>query len=75
MTRSRRKTPIDAITTAESDKFHKIRSHRAERRAVRQLLATDGEPPHPKSYGDPWDGGKDGKKCFEQKQWPERMRK
>ena len=62
MTRSRKKVPITGMTTADSDKTFKKREHRRERSAVRDALAVGSEPPHPKGFGDPWDGDKDGKK-------------
>lgn len=62
MTRSHKKVPITGITTADSDKAFKKREHRRERSAVRDALATGSEPPHPKGFGDPWDGDKDGKR-------------
>ena len=62
MTRSRKKAPITGITTADSDKAFKKREHRRERSAVRDALATGTEPPHPKEFGDPWGGDKDGKR-------------
>ena len=62
MTRSRKKVPITAITTAESDKAFKKREHRRERSAVRDARATGSEPPTPKAFGDPWVGDKDGKR-------------
>lgn len=64
MTRSRKKVPITGATTAQSDKPFKKREHRRERAAVRDALATGAEPPHPKSFGDPWDGEKDGKRYW-----------
>jgi len=61
MTRSRRKTPIVGITTAEGDKSFKVREHRRERRAVNVALRSGQEPPAPEQFGDPWHGEKDGK--------------
>ena len=61
MSRSRRKTPIVGITTAESDKPFKMAEHRRERRAVNAALAQGGEPPHALLFGDPWSSDKDGK--------------
>ncbi|MGF7004533.1 hypothetical protein [Aminobacter sp. BE322] len=74
MSRSRRKTPIIGITTAETDKPFKQAEHRRERRAVKAVIKTGEEPPAPKAFGNPWDGQKDGK------QWiadnvPELLRK
>lgn len=61
MSRSRRKTPIVGITTAESDKAFKEAEHRRERRAVKATVNTGDEPPAPKAFGNPWAGEKDGK--------------
>ena len=61
MSRSRKKTPIVPVTTAESDKPFKVREHRRERRAVAAALALGDDPPAPKAFGDPWVGDKDGK--------------
>lgn len=61
MSRSRRKTPVIAITCAESDKPFKTQEHRRERCAVRAAIANEGELPAPKAFGDPWNGLKDGK--------------
>lgn len=44
------------------ESVHDQREHRRERSAVRDALATGSEPPHPKGFGDPWDGDKDGKR-------------
>lgn len=73
MARSRRKTPIFGITTAESDKAFKIREHRRERRAVNVALRIGDEPPAPKEFGDPWKSDKDGKTYYAER--PEMMRK
>lgn len=61
MSRSRRKTPIVSVTTAESDKPFKVAEHRRERRAVNVALAHGSEPPHALMFGDPWKSEKDGK--------------
>ncbi|MFO1173615.1 MAG: hypothetical protein U1E48_00150 [Paracoccaceae bacterium] len=61
MSRSRKKTPILAITTADSDKPFKVKEHRRERRAVKTALIAGEQPPHAKGFGDPWSGDKDGK--------------
>ncbi|PZT89410.1 MAG: hypothetical protein DI637_06380 [Citromicrobium sp.] len=61
MSRSRRKTPVMPITTAESDKAYKTREHRRERAHVREALAQGNESKHPKAFGNPWSGDKDGK--------------
>lgn len=74
MARSRRKTPITGITTADSDKSFKQAEHRRERRAVKALLDAGVEPPPAKSFGDPWRGEKDGKMWLDEPS-PKLMRK
>lgn len=65
MSRSRKKKPITGMTLAESEKKFKQQEHQRERAAVRTALAADKEVlPHPKEYGDPWDGPKDGKRLM-----------
>ena len=62
MSRSRKKKPIAGITKAETDKPFKKDEHSRERTAVRDALRTDKEViPHPKEFGNPWLGPKDGK--------------
>ncbi len=62
MSRSRKKTPITGITTADSDKPFKEAEHRRERRAVRTAIKA-GEPiPDQREFGNPWTSEKDGKK-------------
>lgn len=61
MSRSRKQTPIVAITTASSDKPYKVAEHRRERRSVKVSLDSGLEPEHPKAFGNPWRGEKDGK--------------
>ena len=62
MSRSRRKTPIIGITTAESEKTFKAIEHRRERRTVNSVIGIEPETlPDPKAYGDPWAGPKDGR--------------
>lgn len=65
MSRSRKKVPVAGITTAETEKEFKQQEHQRERARIRTALANfdeDGELlPHPKQFGDPWDGPKDGK--------------
>ena len=74
MSRSRRKTPIVGITTADSDKLFKQAEHRRERRTVKALLDAGAEPPPAKTFGDPWDGQKDGKQWLDEPP-PKLMRK
>jgi hypothetical protein len=64
MTRSRKKTPITGITSAESEKADKTVAHRKERRKVRTVLQVDPESdvlPHTREVSDPWSMAKDGK--------------
>jgi hypothetical protein len=55
MSRSRRKTPIFGMTTAESDKPFKVAEHRAERRAYRAIFGVsfdqDDRRLHATNYG------------------------
>ena len=66
MSRSRKKHPITGMTTAETEKEFKQQEHQRERANIRTALANfdaDAEPlPHPKEFGDPWNGPKDGKR-------------
>jgi len=61
MSRSRRKTPICGITTAGSDKWFKVSTHRANRARLRFLLAhgdyenAEVDPPY-NDYNTPKDG-------------------
>lgn len=67
MSDSRRRTPIFGMAAGrhrQSDKVHKVMSHRAERRAVSAALASDDGPPHPLAFGNPWAGDKDGKRYW-----------
>lgn len=61
MSRSFRKTPIFAVTTAPSDKAFKAAEHRRERRAVKIAVRLEREIPGRQEFGDPWHGDKDGK--------------
>lgn len=67
MSRSFRRTPITGITTSATEKPYKKDEHQRERTAVRQVLHTtqdDASVPHPKKYGNPWSGPKDGKRYW-----------
>ena len=68
MSRSRRKTPICGITTADSDHVWKKAASRALRRSVKQhLTATlDGDRFAGKRWDlvNPWSSDKDGKFWF-----------
>lgn len=74
MARSRRKTPIVGITTAETEKPFKVAEHRRERRTIKAKLRHDDDLPDPKAFGDPWDGDKDGKQWLGDRH-PKFMRK
>lgn len=66
MSRSKRKVPIAGITTARTEKPYKVDEHRSERRTARTRIKS-GRPddiPHPKVFGNPWNGPKDGKRWF-----------
>ena len=64
MSRSRRHTPIAGNCVADSDKPHKVREHRRERRHVRAGLDEEGVTPPVKAFGNPWQAPKDGKRWF-----------
>ncbi|MFT4046948.1 MAG: hypothetical protein QM661_09660 [Solimonas sp.] len=64
MSRSRKRTPVVAMTTAASDKPFKRAEHQRERAQVRQALRTtadDTRVPAARSFGDPCKSDKDGK--------------
>ena len=75
MSRSRKKTPVAAITTAASDKAFKQSEHRRARRAVKALDLTESDPPGEKAFGDPWSSCKDGKSRFDRRTHHELLRK
>ena len=81
MGKSRRKTPIIAVTTAESDKSFKRQVHRSERASIRTKLQRDHPEdaetrlPSRRLFGDPWRGDKDGKLPFKPAERPDLMRK
>ena len=78
MSRSRRKTPIAVITTAESEKSDKRIYNRRFRHAFGQYLLKnpDGEPlPALREYSNPWSMDKDGKARFDPTKYPKLMRK
>lgn len=69
MSRSRKKVPVTGITLAETEKEYKQQEHQRERSRVRDALKAEQEVlPHPKQFGDPWDGPKDGKKVWKENQ-------
>lgn len=70
MSRSKRKTPVVSITTADSERFDKQKWHRRFRKKVREtiskLLNSDVDAdnvvfPHENEIIDEWDMRKDGK--------------
>lgn len=61
MSRSRKKTPAGGVTSASSDKWFKVAAHRSERRAAKVCMGEGRQPEHPKAFGNPWGGPKDGK--------------
>ncbi|HEX8321470.1 hypothetical protein [Longimicrobium sp.] len=78
MSRSRRKTPVCGITTANTDKQDKRMGNRRLRRKVRTVIRTDPEPevlPHLREETNPWMMGKDGKWRFDPDRHPAFMRK
>lgn len=78
MARSKRKTPIRGITTAESDKKDKQLAHRRYRRKMKAVLqqVPDAEIfPSLRELSNPWNMRKDGKIRFDPKQYPKDIRK
>lgn len=76
MSRSKRKTPVRGITTADSEKSDKILSHRKLRRAVRIAVTQDDESiPDEKGLSNCWAMAKDGKYRFNPSLHPKLMRK
>ena len=64
MARSRKKTPVTGITSAESEKADKLAAHRRERRKIRQQMTVDANAdvlPHTREVSNPWAHAKDGK--------------
>jgi hypothetical protein len=78
MARSKRKTPIRGITTAQSEKKDKQSAHRRYRRKVKAALQQVSDAaifPHIRELSDPWSMGKDGKVRFDPTKYPKDMRK
>ena len=78
MSRSRKKTPVRAITTAHSEKQDKRLYNRRYRRVLKDMIHSDPERellPHLREYSDPWLMDKDGKYRFDPVENPKRMRK
>jgi hypothetical protein len=78
MSRSRKKTPVHGITTANSEKKDKRLYNRRFRRVTKQVLRVSPLRevlPHLREYSNPWCMDKDGKVRFDPKKHPEWMRK
>ncbi|MBY3181343.1 hypothetical protein HFO24_06620 [Rhizobium laguerreae] len=60
MARSRKKLPYIGVC-ADSDKPSKKLAHHQERHAVKRALKREDDIPASKTFGDPWNGDKDGK--------------
>jgi hypothetical protein len=76
MSRSRKKTPVIGTTMSETEKEFKQQEHQRERSAVRDALRSEKEVlPHPKEYGNPWAGPKDGKRYLGNTKYEERIKR
>jgi hypothetical protein len=78
MSRSRRRTPICGITTADSEKRDKQIANRRLRRAVSRVLRSDAEAdvlPHRRELSNPWLMDKDGKQRFDPEKHAKELRK
>jgi len=77
MSRSRLKTPVTGITTAESEKDDKRRSNRRNRRTNRVLLRTKGQEALKikRETSNVWSFEKDGKARFDPIKHPKLLRK
>lgn len=78
MSRSRKRTRISGITTAESKKQDKRLANRKVRRAVKRALQTSERVeilPHRRELTNPWAMAKDGKRWFDPARFPEVLRK
>ena len=77
MARSKRKTPVRGVTTAESEKADKVASHRKLRRVTKQVIQPRLETPLPleRELTNPWSMTKDGKARFDPRKHPRLMRK
>ena len=78
MSKSRKKTSIDGITTSCSEKQDKRIYNRRYRHACKQILNTNVECellPHLREYSNVWSMDKDGKVWFDAKEHPKLMRK
>lgn len=77
MARSRRKTPVRAVTSSESEKSDKAASHRKIRRSVRQIvpIEPDAVLPLERELTNTFSMAKDGKARFDPKKSPSLLRK
>lgn len=78
MSRSRKKTPISGITTADSEKYDKRLAHRRLRRRVKQTLAVQPEAdvlPALREVSDPWTMPKDGRYWYDPNRFSGVLRK
>nr|WP_156428593.1 hypothetical protein [Magnetospirillum sp. XM-1]CUW37142.1 conserved protein of unknown function\ len=78
MARSKRRTPIFGITTAESEQWDKRIANRRWRSAVRRALKFDADIlPERREHSDPWIMAKDGKRWMAEwaREEPSAMRK
>ena len=79
MSRSYKKTPITAFTTAKSDKEDKRLANRLFRRASRNRIKSNREPFYRlREVCDVWDFAKDGKVYYDKeavKRYPKILRK
>lgn len=75
MSRSRKKTPISGITKSDSEKLDKRDANRRERRINKELLKKEKELKHIREVSDVWTFNKDGKVVFDEKKYPNMMRK
>ena len=77
MSRSRKKTPVAGLTAAESEKQDKRRANRRLRRQVRAILPVEPDAVLPalREVSCVWAFDKDGKRRFDPRSHPDRMRK
>lgn len=78
MSRSKRKTPIIPITTAESEAYDKAKWHRRHRREERERLKVEGQDYTARSHKEhssTWRMEKDGKAYWGTEITPKEMRK
>ena len=79
MTRSRKRTPIQGNTLAESEQRDKHTAHRNKRRLVRQLVKTEqmdlASIVDVRDVSSTWSFAKDGRHWFDAKRHPQWLRK